>query len=473
MSNDLLKIENEINRVFNSQKENKQKLKQHSAKERIQRLKKLLNCMIKYEDEIARAIYMDFKKPEEEVLLTEIYPVKMEINAAIKNLHKWMKAKKVRNHISQFGSKSSIRYEPMGVSLIISPWNFPFNLTFDPLVSAIAAGNAVIIKPSEFSPNTTAFMKMMLSEIFCENEVYVFEGDYTVSKLLLEKPFDNIFFTGSPGVGKIVMEAASKNLARVTLELGGKSPVIIDKSADIEVAASRIAWGKCLNAGQICVAPDYVLIPYDKKDEFISSMKNFIAKYYGELDKQEGFIDFCRIINKKHYLRIKGLIEEAVNLGSKLEFGGCFDEKDNFISPTIISNIPEGCKILEEEIFGPVLPVIIYNNIKDAIAYVNSKPKPLALYIFSKDSMISDYILANTDSGDVLINDVVVHVANCNLPFGGINNSGIGKCHGYHGFMAFTHERSCQRQAKKSVMSMLYPPFEKKASLIKKIIKYF
>lgn len=473
MEEDLSEIQNEIDRIFNLQMKNKWRMRESTAKERIEKLRRLLNCIIKNKEEISKAMYMDFKKPEEEVLLTEIYPVTSEIKHTIKHLQGWMKDKKIIAPLCHFGAKCRIRREPRGVSLIMSPWNYPFQLTMEPLVLAIAAGNSVILKPSEYTQNTTKCMKKMLSEIFGEDEAAVFYGDHRVSQMLLEKPFDNIFFTGSPNIGKLVMTSAAKHLSTVTLELGGKSPVIIHPSADLEEAAKRVAWGKCLNAGQICVAPDYLLVPEDKKGEFIKLVIKYINRYYKDIDKNSKGLKYCRIISKKHFTRIKGLISEAVEKGATLEFGGYYEEEDNFISPTVLSNIPLDCSILEEEIFGPVLPVITYKHIDEAINYVNSKPKPLALYIFTRDNKAADYILTHTESGDSVINDVVVHVGNTKLPFGGFNNSGIGKCHGHHGFMAFTHERSYLKQAKLAPISMFYPPFKSETkNLIDKLIKY-
>ncbi|MDP4143543.1 MAG: aldehyde dehydrogenase family protein [Bacillota bacterium] len=473
MENNILQIEREIDRIFNLQMNYKWRLRETTAKYRIEKLKRLYTCIMKYKEEIVKAIYADFKKPEEEILLTEIFPVTSEIKHIIRHLNRWMRDKRVRTPLSHFGARCKIRHEPRGVSLIMSPWNFPFQLTIDPLVSAIAAGNCVMVKPSEFTPATTTLMKKMLSEVFDESEIAVFEGDYTVSQYLLEKPFDNIFFTGSPAVGKIVMEAAAKHLTTVTLELGGKSPVIVDASADLDMAAKRVAWGKCLNAGQICVAPDYLFIPESRKEEFVKLLNKYITSYYGSMEKPTEELKYCRIITPKHFNRITGLIDEAVSKGAKISFGGHYEENDRFISPTVLTNIPSDSKVLEEEIFGPVLPIVTYKHINEALEYINSKPKPLALYIFSRDSKATDYILTHTESGDAVLNDVVVHVGNTNLPFGGFNNSGIGKTHGYHGFMAFTHERSYLKQAKVSAVGMFYPPFKASTkSIIGKLIKY-
>ncbi|APM39462.1 aldehyde dehydrogenase family protein [Clostridium kluyveri] len=474
MDINLIEIKKEMDRIFNLQINNKWKLRRSSARDRIKKLKMLKNYIINCMDEIEKALYDDFKKPGEEVLLTEVYPVIWEINHAIKNLHKWMKDKKVKTPITYFGAVCKIKYESKGVSLIISPWNFPFQLAISPLVSAIAAGNCVILKPSEYTPLTGKCIKKMISCIFQEDEVAVFQGDYRISKMLLEKPFENIFFTGSPTVGKMVMEAAAKNLATVTLELGGKSPVIIHPSANLDEAARRIAWGKCLNAGQICVAPDYLLIPQNKEEVFVELMIKYIIQYYGTFKKDMDNLKYSRIITKEHFFRIKELVEEAVYKGAKVRCGGYFNEYDNFIYPTIITDVDLNSKLLEEEIFGPVLPVISYKSMDEALEYIKSKPKPLVIYIFSRDKKAVNYLLDNTESGDAVINDVVVHAGNINLPFGGFNNSGIGKSHGYYGFMAFTHERSYMKQGKISLLSMVYPPFDTRTKkIIRKLIKYF
>lgn len=449
----------EINRVFKLQQEYKHQLRQTTARERKDKLKKLMAVILDNSEIIAEAIYKDFRKPNEEVLVTEIVPLISSIRHTLKKLNAWMKAKRISTPLGYFTSKSYIRRESRGVSLILSPWNFPFQLAIDPLIYAVAAGNCVILKPSEFSPNTTEVIKKIVSQVFHEKEVAVFEGDYRIAEKLLELPFDNIFFTGSPAVGKKVMAAAAKNLATVTLELGGKSPVIIDPSADLEEAARKIIWGKTLNGGQICVAPDYLFIPKGKEEEFIQHAKKHINKFYGDMKEKEG-LKYSSIINRRHFERIKALIEEALSKGAVISCGGDYDETLNLITPTLLTKVAPDSKIMEEEIFGPVLPIIAYEDIKEVYDYIKSKPKPLALYIFGKDKRAIKEILNNTESGDVCINNVILHVSNVNLPFGGFNNSGIGKTHGYHGFMAFTHERSVLKQGAINTASMLYPPFK-------------
>jgi aldehyde dehydrogenase (NAD+) len=303
----------------------------------------------------------------------------------------------------------------------------------------------------------------MLSEIFEEREVAVFEGDYRIAQRLLEMPFDNIFFTGSPSVGKLVMNAAAKNLTSVTLELGGKSPVIIHPSANLEDAIRKIAWGKTLNAGQICVAPDYMLLPEEREEEALKLLGKYFFKYYGDTKSCREDMKYCSIINVNHFKRIKALIEDAVEKGAKVQMGGHLDETYRYISPTVLTEVPDNANILEEEIFGPVLPIITYKTVEEAVNIINSKPKPLALYIFSQDENAAEGILRRTESGDAMINNVVLHVSNMHLPFGGLNNSGIGKSHGRHGFMAFTHERALMKQGRLSTADIFYPPFGNKS----------
>ncbi|WP_020528203.1 aldehyde dehydrogenase family protein [Flexithrix dorotheae] len=457
-------VKDEIKRIFNLQQANRLKISQTTAKERIEKLKKLHQLVLKNQESIKKAIYQDFRKPDSEVDLTEIYPVTSEIKHAVSHLKKWMKLKKVSTPMVFAGAKSYIQYEPKGVVLIIAPWNFPFNLVFGPLVSAIAAGNCVMIKPSEMTPHASALTKKMIEEIFPENEVAIFEGDYKVSEELLKLPFNHIFFTGSPQVGKIVMKAAAENLASVTLELGGKSPVIIDETADVEESAEKVAWTKLMNNGQICIAPDYVLVHESKHDGFIEAFKKVVGKFYGNSPEDiKASPDYARIVNHRHYQRVKGLIEDARNKGAKIELGANFDDGMDFISPTLISNVPENAKVMEEEIFGPVLPVLPYSQMQDPLNYVNSRPIPLAMYIFSKKKKNVKKILNETTAGGTCINDCGIHFYNNNIPFGGSNNSGVGKSHGFFGFEAFSNARSVMKQPfKKNATHLLVPPYNVK-----------
>ena len=360
------------------------------AKVRIAKLRQLLDWIYSNRNKIYQAIYADFKKPAAEVDLSEVYMVVSEIKHAIRHLKKWMKPKRVRRTLALLTTSSCIHYEPRGVVLIIAPWNFPFNLTVGPLVSAIAAGNCIIVKPSEISLNTTRLIKEMAEQLFPENEVAVFEGDKEVAEELLKTPFDHIFFTGSPAVGKIVMKAAAENLATVTLELGGKSPVIVDDTANIKDAVQKIAWGKYMNNGQSCVAPDYLLIHESKYEKFMEEFKVKIKKYYGESETdRENSNDFARIINDRHHDRLKKMINDTVELGAKIEIGGVAKEEERYIAPTVLSNVSPESPAMQEEIFGPVLPVTTFSSLEEALKFINSKaPIPMENALLAASSMV-------------------------------------------------------------------------------------
>ncbi len=464
----------DIDGLFKILLANRQNVAACSADERIIKLKQLRDTVLDQKSRIEEAVNSDFRKAPPETRLTEIYMIISEINHALKNLKRWMEPEKVRTPLSLIGSRSWIKYVPKGVCLIISPWNYPFQLSLGPFVSAVAAGNCVILKPSEFTPDSSEVVKEIISGIFEENEAVVIQGDHTIGEQLVSLPFDHIFFTGSPSVGKKIMGSAAGNLTSVTLELGGKTPVIIDASADIEKAAERISWGKFVNGGQTCIAPDYVLIPDNLKAGFITAVNNNIKKMYGEPEQIVDNKDFCRIINARHHSRLKGLINDTAAEGAKIETGGHFVDEDNYIAPTVISGVKENSPIMQEEIFGPVLPVLTYNKTEDALRIINSFPNPLALYIFSSNNSVIENILANTRPGGVLVNDTLLHYANVNLPFGGFNHSGMGRSHGFNGFKSFSHKLSIMKQSKYSMMRMLYPPYEKKVKkLIDITLKYF
>ncbi|MDX1629345.1 MAG: aldehyde dehydrogenase family protein [Fulvivirga sp.] len=465
-----------IKEIFIKQKEKSLSLRSEPMKNRLVRLKKLQYWIEKNKKAIQHAVYEDFKKPAAEVDISEVYPCISEIKHALHHLSDWVKPHKVDAPLSFLGSTSNIRYEPRGVCLIISPWNYPFNLAVGPLVSALAAGNTVMMKPSELTPNTSAVIEKMIGELFPEDEVCVFQGGAEMSQELLKNAFDHVFFTGSPGVGKIVMEAASKNLTSVTLELGGKSPVIVDETAHLKDTAEKIAWGKFLNNGQTCVAPDYLLVEKSIKTPLIDQLKAFTQAQYDH--KLEGFdksADYTRIVNTRHFDRLQGLIDEAVNKGAKIEMGGKSNRDDCFIPPTILSDIPEGASLLEEEIFGPVLPVITYESLDGAIDLVNEKPKPLSLYYFGRSRKNREKVLKTTSAGGVCINDCVIQFGHNNLPFGGVNHSGIGKSHGYYGFLTFSNQKPVLKQRVGLTTSKsIYPPYTKTVrKMIDAMIKYF
>ncbi|NRD24310.1 aldehyde dehydrogenase family protein [Winogradskyella litoriviva] len=459
--------------LFSKQQQNQFNIGNSNSKERIRKLDALKTAIEKtYRLEIQDALLKDLGKPVVEAELTEIYAIIGDIKHAKKHLKQWMKNHKVGTPMSMLGSSSHITFQPKGVCLIISPWNFPFNLTFGPLVSAIAAGNTAIIKPSEMTPNSSALMAKIIEDVFDEDEVALVEGEVETSTELLKLPFNHIFFTGSPQVGKIVMTAAAKHLASVTLELGGKSPTIVDKTANIDKAAKKIMWAKFLNCGQICVAPDYVLIDESIKVEFIESCKKWLQTYYNNNPKKSD--SYGRIVTDKHFERLNAYLENAKTLEAKFEVGGETNRTSKYIEPTIISDLKPEAKLLEEEIFGPILPIVTYNSLDMAIAYVNSKPRPLALYIYSKSKGNTNKIINNTRAGGTCINNSVLHYANHNLPFGGVNNSGIGKSHGFDGFRAFSNERSVLKQHTFGVTELLFPPYSSfKEKLARLTIRWF
>lgn len=440
---------------------------------RIKLLKKLKVAIeVTFRDKILEALKRDLNKPKVEAELTEVYPIISEIKFAKSNLRQWMRKQKVDTPISMLGSSSYYIYEPKGVCLIISPWNFPFNLTFGPLVSAIAAGNSVIIKPSEMTPNSSALMSEIVRTVFDDNEVALVEGEVETSKKLLQLPFNHIFFTGSPNVGKIVMSAAAKHLASVTLELGGKSPTVIDSTANIDKAAKRIVWGKFMNAGQICVSPDYVLIDESIKEQFIIACKKWIEHYFSK--QPETSNSYARIVTQKHFERLQSHLENAKSLNANLDIGGDVEANLKYIAPTIVSGVSDEASLLNEEIFGPILPIVTYKTLDEAITYINSKERPLALYIYSNSKRNTKKIIRNTRAGGTCINTNVIHYANHNLPFGGVNNSGIGKSHGFYGFKAFSNQRAVVKQHTFGINELLFPPYTNfKEKLARLTIKWF
>ncbi len=474
MENDMKDIQSRINEIWNKQQARQSLVNRSSAEERILKLKRMLNWIQENRSRVHEAVSSDFKKPLEEVDLTEIWMNTTELKFAIRNLRKWMRPKSVRRTLATISAKSWIQYEPKGVVLIIAPWNYPLTLSIGPLVSAIAAGNCAIIKPSEFTPNASRILNEMVTELFPEDEVAVIEGDYHVAEALQEKPFNHVFFTGSPEVGKKVMNAASKHLASVTLELGGKSPTIVDKTARIHDAVKKIVYGKFLNSGQTCIAPDYLLAHEDIHDELVGALKNEIDRVFGKTAKErENSTSFGRLVHNRHFNSLKTAAENTLEKGGILEIGGDTDEESKWFSPTVISNISPNSPIMDNEIFGPILPIIKYSTIDLAISIIESNPKPLALYIFSQDEGIIQRLLTETSAGGTCINDTVMHYLQMNLPFGGVNNSGIGKAHGWFGFEAFSNRRAVLRQSRFSPIMLITPPYNSfKRKLIRIVLKY-
>jgi len=463
----------DIERIFILQKDNQQKIADSSAADRRQKLDLLHKTVLKYRTEIREALYNDFRKHQSEVDIAEIYPVISAVKYARSHLARWMRPRRVAVPMAQLGTSSYIHHEPKGVVLIISPWNFPINLTFGPLVSAIAAGNCAILKPSEHTPYASALMKKIVNELFDESEVALIEGDIDVATQLLKMPFNHIFFTGSPEVGKVVMKAAAENLTSVTLELGGKSPTIVDKTANLKDAALRIAFGKWMNNGQVCIAPDYLFVQEEIAEELLDRLKTSVRSFYGE--EASSSDSYNRIVNQKHFKRVEGYFEEAKSQGAKVEYGGKTDPSDDYIEPTIMTNIPEDSALSEKEIFGPILPVYTFIDLREVIDKINSKERPLALYIYSTNRENVKRIINNTRAGGTCINHNGIHFFNNNLPFGGTNNSGFGKANGFYGFESFSNQRAVLKQwAPMNALDLMSPPYNQfKQKLIDFSIKWF
>jgi len=465
-----------LSELFERQKRRSFSMRSAPISDRKRRLTALEKFLLQNRGRIAEAVKKDLGKPQTESDVSELYPVLTEIRHAIANLDEWSSPQKIDAPLTYLGTRSEVRYEPKGVCLIIAPWNFPFNLSFGPLVSCLAAGNTAVIKPSELTPHTSRLIAEMVREFFDEDLVAVVEGGQSVSEQLLELPFDHIFFTGSPSVGKLVMKAAAQNLSSITLELGGKSPAIIDSTANIQDAAKRIAFGKFLNNGQTCIAPDYVLIEEVVQEKFIEALKIQVQKMFGQ-DGQvnESSNNYGRIVNRKHFDRLNKLIRDAIDKGAKVELSGQVNSETNFIHPLILSNVAPNSLAMTDEIFGPILPIIPFKSVEQVTYLVNGKPKPLALYIFSSSKHLREKIIAETSAGTVCINECVLQFTHPNLPFGGVNNSGIGKAHGKYGFLAFSNEKPVLRQKKGFAISyLLHPPYtDFRKKLIGLMLKWF
>lgn len=445
-----------IQQAFDAQHDTALRLRQSTLAERKAKILKLRDAMLKYQEEIVQAGWADFRKPAAEVDLTEVLPVVAEANDALRSLKSWMKPKVVWPSRMMMGTKGYMQYEPKGRCLIMSPWNYPVNLSLGPLVSAIAAGNTAIIKPSEMTPHAAAIISKIVREVFDPSEVTVIEGDASVAQALLELPFDHIFFTGSPAIGKVVMAAAAKHLTSVTLELGGKSPTIVDESADIELAAKNILWAKFTNNGQTCIAPDHIYVHENVRAAFVEACGRVLQGVYGA--NPQASDSLARVVNSRHTGRIGALLEDAVARGAKVLAGGQTDIGDSYIAPTLLGDIPADALIMREEIFGPLLPVISFTSLDQVIARINADPKPLALYIWSRNEANIKQVMQQTTSGGACINHCVVQFLHGNLPFGGVNNSGIGSAHGHHGFKTFSHERAVVR-TRIMLAKMFFPPY--------------
>jgi len=446
--------------VFDAQGSTALRWRSSTAAERIARLTRLREVLLANREALYAAFHRDFRKPETEVEGSEIIPILDELRHAIGHLDRWMKPRRVGATLLTLGNSAWVQQQPRGRCLVIAPWNYPLNLSLCPLISAIAAGNTVILKPSEMAPQVSSVLARIIATVFKLDEVAVFEGGLPTAQALLDRPFDHIFFTGSPTVGKLVMAAASRHLCSITLELGGKSPTIVDETADVDQAAETILWGKLINAGQTCLAPDHLYVHEGVKARFLAACQRVLKARYGDTAQQrQNSPDLARIINTRHTQRLQTLIDDGVRLGGTLLAGGEVDVPGCYVAPTLIEGLPANAGLMQEEIFGPIFPVMGYTDLDDVIEQINRRPKPLALYLWTQDQARVHHVLNHTSSGGACVNHCIVHVAHSGLPFGGVNHSGMGSCHGHHGFKAFSHERSVLQGGWLNTIKVFFPPY--------------
>lgn len=429
---------------------------------RVQQLQTLRQAVLDSQDAVMAALHADLRKPEFETYATEIGVIR-EIDYVLKHLKSWVKPRKVASPIDQFPSTAKVHSEPLGVVLIIGPWNYPFQLALSPLVGAIAAGNCAILKPSELAPATSRVIADLAQNIFDPAYVAVVEGGVETSQALLAEKFDHIFFTGGTAIGKVIMKAAAEHLTPVTLELGGKSPCIVARDTSIPETARRIAWGKFINTGQTCIAPDYLLVDRQIKAELLDAIKAQIRDFYGDDPSQSP--DYGRIISDKHFARLERFLQDGTVI-----CGGQTHAGDRYIAPTILDNVSPDAPIMQDEIFGPILPVLEYDTLDDAIAFVCDRPKPLALYIFSRNKDVQQKVLSETSSGNACVNDTIMQVGVSELPFGGVGDSGIGSYHGKASFDTFSHQKSVLYKSFWLDLKWRYAPYAANLKLMKKFI---
>lgn len=453
-------IRAELQRVFALQQAHRWTQAKTSVEERIARLQRLRHAIVAHRERLAEAVYKDFRKHATEFELTEISVVLQELQHTVAHLEDWLQPRSVPTPLQHFGTRSEVRYEARGVVLILAPWNYPFQLLVAPLIGALAAGNCVILRPSEKTAHTAAVVQDLIRSTFDEREVAIFTGGVEVADALLELPFDHIFFTGSTRIGKKVMAKAAEHLASVTLELGGKSPCIIDETANLRATAERVVWGKFVNAGQTCVSPDYVLVHEKVQDAFVEQTRQAIARFYGSTEEaRKQSPDLARIIDDGAFRRLKALLEETAAEGARVEIGGQTDAQERYIAPTVLTGVSPASAIMREEIFGPILPVLTWKSVEDVHALVERFGKPLVLYAFSRREKEVEALLRNTTSGAVLVNNTLMHVGHPELPFGGVGASGQGSYHGEASIRAFSHERAVMRQGRPIGVKMFYPPY--------------
>jgi aldehyde dehydrogenase (NAD+) len=431
------------------------------VQDRLDRLTRLRALLMHHRPAIRKALHADFRKPPQEVDATEIAPVTIEIDHALRNLHAWMKPRARRAPVFLAGTTWETRYEPLGPSLILAPWNYPITLTLGPLVHAIAAGCPVFLKPSEHTPATSALIQNMVSDLLGPEETVVVQGGPDVAQRLLELPFRHVHFTGSPRVGRLVMKAAAAHPASVTLELGGKTPAVVDRTADLALAASRIVYGKLANAGQTCIAPDHVLVHRDVYTDFLGALVNEISARYGETAQdRHATPDLARIVTMEHFERQVHLLDDATRRGARTAFGGGHDAADRYVEPTLLVDVPGEALVMQEEIFGPILPVVPYASFEGMLERIRAAHAPLSAYVFSNDNDFAATLSARIRTGAICHNETLLHFVNPEVGFGGMGASGIGRSHGHAGFLAFSNEQTVMRRRfGAAVIERLYPPY--------------
>ncbi|BDP40555.1 aldehyde dehydrogenase [Deinococcus aetherius] len=453
----------DLQTLFELQRVHRWQAAQTNAAERQATLRRLRKAIQTRRADLAAALRADLGKSRAEAEITELHPVVEELSHILHHLPGWMRPRRVPTPSSLLGSRSEVRPEARGVTLILSPWNYPVNLALVPLAASLAAGNTVILKPSEKAPATARALRLLLEEVFGPHLVAVVEGDAGVAESLTALPFDHIFFTGSGEVGRKVLAAAAPNLTGVTLELGGKSPAVIDASADLGLAAERIAWGKFLNAGQTCVAPDYVLVPEGLRDAFVLRVDAVVAHRFGDRAWLRAGPDYGRLVDGGSVKRLERLTRESVAAGAHVVLGGEFDPAARFVSPTVVADVTPRMPLMREELFGPVLPVLTYRTLEEALALVRRLDPPLTLYAFARDRAAVERVTRETTSGGLVVNGTVIHLSNPHLPFGGVGASGSGRYHSEYGFRTFSHERAVLREPAASPVQFMYPPYGRPA----------
>jgi aldehyde dehydrogenase (NAD+) len=466
----------DIDRVSNAQQAHAPAVRATTAAQRKRKLQRLCDGLRAYRSDLQAAVQEDFEKAPTEVDLTEVKPVLDEAQHAIDHLDDWMAPDSMDTPLLFTGTHSEVRYEPKGVALLLSPWNYPLTLTLGPLVAAMAAGNCAVLKPSGKTPHTNAVLKELLADLYEEREVALLPGAKDVAQALLDHPFDHVYFTGSPRVGRLVMKAAAEHLASVTLELGGKSPTIVDATADLDLAAERIVWSKFVNAGQTCIAPDYLLVEEGTHDALVECLVATVDRFYGVTAAQrKASSDYARLIDADHWDKVSALLDDAVAAGASVVTGGTTDADAQYVSPTILTDVAPDADLMQEEIFGPLLPVLSVSSLDEALQLIDDRPNPLSMYLFTERETTVDTVLERTSAGSTCINEGFLHFANPALPFGGAGHSGIGRGHGEAGFRAFSNERSVMRRRYgASLLRRFFPPYDTVTTgLTDRLLRYF